>query len=231
MRVAGQTRCADFNCVCVCPLLLECCCCCCVQPQGFFARVESTKDGVLFAAERLYNNGNRPNPIRSITKAITAATFMALVDRGILTLGARDLSGKRVCTHLACVSNCLCFCPCFLHAADGHAADYIPAFKQGQLAQVTFRQLMSHTSGLPEVKDEGKALLDPSITLLQSATIIAQEYPLLFAPGSGFQYTEAGFQVVGAAMEAATGKTLQSLVKQYITDPVGMDNTNVSSLV
>lgn len=73
---------------------------------------------MLFEGQRLYDHGNRPNPIRSVTKAITAAAFMALVDREVVTL-------------------------------DDHAADYVPAFRQGELANITYRMLLSHTSGLP----------------------------------------------------------------------------------
>jgi CubicO group peptidase (beta-lactamase class C family) len=172
---------------------------CLPQPQGFYTRVDSVKDGLLFGAQRLYDHGNRQNPIRSVTKAITAATFMALTEQNLISL-------------------------------DAHAADYIPAFKQGQLAQITFRMLLSHTAGFPFIIDSGKALLDPEITLMESATLVAQTYPLIFPPGSSFSYTEVGFQVVGAAMEAATGKSFQSLVKHYITGPLRMDDTHVSVL-
>lgn len=171
---------------------------CLLQPQGFYARVDSAKDGLLFGAQRLYDHGNRRNPLRSVTKAITAATFMALTDLKIISL-------------------------------DDFAAKYVPAFKQGQLAQITFRMLLSHTAGFPFVIDAGQALLDPEITLMESATIVAETYPLIFAPGQGFSYTEVGFQVVGAAMEAATGRSFQALVKHYITGPLGMDDTQVSS--
>jgi CubicO group peptidase (beta-lactamase class C family) len=112
---------------------------------------------------------------------------------------------------------------------DEFAADYVPAFKQGKLAEITFRMLMSHSTGLPMIDGEGQALLDPEITLMESATIIAKTYPLQFAPGQGFTYTEIGFQVVGAAMEAATGRSLQSLVRHYITGPIGMNDTHVSA--
>lgn len=40
-------------------------------------------------------------------------------------------------------------------------------------------------------------------------------------------HTELGFQVVGAAMEAMTGRKFQSLVREYITNPLGMDSTEV----
>lgn len=159
--------------------------------------MDSAKDGLLFGAQRLYEHGNRLNPIKSVTKAITAAAFMALVDHGILAL-------------------------------DDHAGDYVPAFKQGQLAKITCRMLLTHTSGLPEIVDSGAALLDPEITMMEAATIIAKQYPLIYPPGQGFAYTEIDYQVVGAVMEAAAGRSFQSLVKKYITGPIGMDNTNVS---
>jgi CubicO group peptidase (beta-lactamase class C family) len=152
----------------------------------------------MYGAQRLFDHGNRLVPIRSVTKALTAATFMALTEQNIIGL-------------------------------DEFAADYVPAFKQGKLAEITFRMLMSHTAGFPMIIDEGQALLNPEITLMQSATLIAKTYPLQFRSGQGFMYTEIGFQVVGAAMEAVTGRSLQSLVKHYITGPIGMNDTQVST--
>lgn len=45
------------------------------------------------------------------------------------------------------------------------------------------------SSFFPSRVDQGKALLDPYITLMESATIIAEEYPLVFPPGTNFAYT------------------------------------------
>lgn len=170
-----------------------------LQPQGFYTSLESAADGLLFEAQRLYDGGNRRNPVRSMTKALTAAAFMALVERGFISL-------------------------------EDHAAKFVPAFSQPQLAPITFRMLLSHISGLPVVIDKGQALLDPEITLMESATIIANTYNLTCAPGTCFRYTEIGYQVVGAAMEAATGRSYQSLIEQYITGPMGMEDTQVSDL-
>jgi CubicO group peptidase (beta-lactamase class C family) len=150
----------------------------------------------MFQAQRLYDDGARRNPIRSVTKALTVATFMALSEEGLIAL-------------------------------DDKAGTYVPAFKQGPLAAITFRMLMSHTSGLPVIIDEGAALLDPSLTLMESATFIAETYPLISAPGTAFAYTEIGFQVVGAALEAVTGASYQYLVRRHITEPLGMDDTQV----
>lgn len=57
-----------------------------LTPQGFYFRVSSAARGSIYEAERNFDAGRRPMPIRSVSKGITAALVMALVDAGTLAL-------------------------------------------------------------------------------------------------------------------------------------------------
>ena len=50
----------------------------------------------------------------------------------------------------------------------------------------------------------------------------AQKGPT-FKPGSGFQYSDAGADTLGAVVEAVTGKVIHEVVTERILAPLGMN--------
>lgn len=96
---------------------------------------------------------------------------------------------------------------------------------QGGAAKLTLRQLLSQTSGLSGSKGEMFDLAqDHRMTLAQSAEeVIAR--PLISEPGKVFAYGGPGFQVIGAIMEALTGKRWAELFDDTIAKPLGMSHT------
>lgn len=91
--------------------------------------------------------------------------------------------------------------------------------------KLTLRQLLSQTSGLAGVRGEYYDLAqDHRITLEQSAMDVTQR-PLVSVPGEVFAYGSAGFQLAGAAVEAATGKPWAEVFQDRIATPLGMTRT------
>jgi D-alanyl-D-alanine carboxypeptidase len=93
--------------------------------------------------------------------------------------------------------------------------------------EITVRELLSHTSGLREyglVKCDGSELLDIS-TKQQFEDLIKS--PPLFAPGTGTQYSDSGYFILGMIMESVSGQTYRDFLQQRIFEPLGMQHTSV----
>ncbi len=96
----------------------------------------------------------------------------------------------------------------------------VPADKAG----ITPRQLLSHTAGLPE-DAEGVFERDARAEVLR-ATLAA---PLVRAPGTRFAYSNAGFQLLAAIAEQATGVSYPRLVDSLLLAPGHMASSGVGS--
>jgi CubicO group peptidase (beta-lactamase class C family) len=106
---------------------------------------------------------------------------------------------------------------------DEPISRYLPAFA-GPAGKITLRELLAQTSGEGSILDMVDIKQDPGITLAESATLIAGR-PLQDPPGTVFRYGGPGFQVAGAAVEAATGKRWEKLFDERIAQPLGMKHT------
>lgn len=100
---------------------------------------------------------------------------------------------------------------------------WLPEFKGNVKGKITLRQLLSHTSGIPDYHVMPKR--DTYNSLTQS---VADILPLdtVFAPGSRFQYGGLAMQVAGRMAEVASGMDFETLFQIYICQPLGMVNTH-----
>lgn len=150
----------------------------------------------------------------SMTKPIVAVTAMTFVQEGKLDL-------------------------------DAPVSKYLPAFKDVKVLQkdgtqtpatkpILIRQLMSHTSGLiygfvtagqPISKiwvDGGEMRTDLSAKDLSEQ--VYAKLPLIAEPGAAWNYSH-GLDVLGGVIEKISGKTLDVVVKERVTGPLGMTDT------
>jgi len=98
---------------------------------------------------------------------------------------------------------------------------YIPSFTGGYKTIITIRHLLTHTSGLisqPEYHHD----YSQKETLLKS--IIST--PLIFEPGSAFNYTCIGFHLLGEIIQIVTGTRMDEYVNEQIFLPLAMYNTS-----
>ncbi len=108
-----------------------------------------------------------------------------------------------------------------LSLAD-HVAQYIPAFNDGQSGDITVEHLLTHRSGLP------LTMIAASFGEFDSVRALADgagERGPDLKPGSAFQYSDAGFDVLGALVEVVSGTPLEQFVQERILDPLGMADT------
>jgi len=146
--------------------------------------------------------------IASITKPVTVAAAMTLVDQG--KLGLDDPVEK--------------YLPEFRDQTDTDGVHH----------PFTIRQIMSHTSGLvpnPPTRRSGWPIGGPlddfwlQQDLAEIVRTIARS-PLRFKPGGKFEYSNSALFVLGRVMEVVSGRSYAAYVKQTILEPLGMTDTH-----
>jgi CubicO group peptidase (beta-lactamase class C family) len=103
-------------------------------------------------------------------------------------------------------------------------SDLLPEYPDQSVAErITVAHLLQHRSGLGDMFTE--RFRRSSRALYRSASdyfpLFADE-PLLFEPGEGRQYSNAGYIVLGAIIEAVSGEPYDAYVARHIFEPAGM---------
>ena len=141
----------------------------------------------------------------SVTKLFTATAVMQLVEDGRLQL-------------------------------DDPVTRYVPSFatvdRSGEPAAITVRQLLDHTSGMKNLAPTHLLgwihhLEDPPVN--QSALVaqrMAAYRSLASDPGKVSAYSNAGYILLGAVIESATGQSYEDFVRERILRPLAMDSSD-----
>lgn len=140
--------------------------------------------------------------IASITKPVTVAAAMKLVESGQLSLD--DAIEK--------------YLPEFGEQKD----------RDGQHHVITIRQLMDHTSGIqPNPPSRPSLFFEPRWLGRKIAEIplLVAQTPLQFSPGSKVLYSNAAPYVLARIVELRTGKSFHEHVQNTIFDPAEMNDT------
>lgn len=116
---------------------------------------------------------------------------------------------------------------------DTPLGDCVPE-RRFKFASVTIGQLLNHTSGVPDYFDEAVATDFAalwrdrpcySMTRAEDFLPLFQDRPMQAAPGGGFHYCNAGFILLGLAIEALTGRDHRDFIQERIFAPCGMTRT------
>jgi CubicO group peptidase (beta-lactamase class C family) len=105
-----------------------------------------------------------------------------------------------------------------------YASRYLPEFTGGYRGEVRVRDLLSHTSGLPDMLPENIALRRAHAPLSEFVKG-AMRTPLLYRPRTGFQYQSMGILLAAEIVERVTEMRLRDFEKREIFDPLGMKNS------
>lgn len=187
-------------------------------PGATFCVVNS--DGVLYeggAGERAIGSGvsmsaDTVGAIFSMTKAVTGAAAMQLVEQGRIEL---DGPAGDICPELSAVE-----------VLDGFDDDGQPMTRPPS-QPVSLRHLLTHTSGFvydiwnTECARWHEATGVPNILSLEKTSL---SEPLMFDPGAAWEYG-IGIDWAGQMVEAVSGSTLGEYFAEHLTGPLGMDDT------
>lgn len=173
-----------------------------LHERGLFdgAVVVADERGVLF--EKGFGFANAEHQVRftpdtpadggSLAKTFTASLVLMLADEGMLHL---DLPVQRLLPELP-------------------------------YPQISLRHLLSHSSGIPVLDYD---YFDPFVPAAEIRTterllrvIGEQKPPLLFAPGTAFEYSSFGFDLAALAAARATDRSYEALLNERFFVPLGM---------
>jgi CubicO group peptidase (beta-lactamase class C family) len=145
--------------------------------------------------------------IASMTKAITAAAVMTLVDEGLikmdhpLTQYLPEFREQRVIVEL----------------------DEAHTLLKPPVKPITLQDLLCHTSGLPFKS----ALEQPTLDALPLSVAVASHAaaPLIYQPDAKYQYSNAGINTAGRVLEIVLGQSYEAALDERILKPLGMKDT------
>ena len=144
----------------------------------------------------------RPNSvfrIGSVTKQFAAAGLLKLVEAGKVKL-------------------------------DDPLTRYVPGFPGGD--GITVLQLLNHTAGVRNYTAIKGYMTGPLIQRdLTTAQMIDvfKDLPADFAPGTKWNYSNSGYVLVGAIIEAASGEAWHAYLQRALFRPLGMTSTGYAA--
>jgi serine beta-lactamase-like protein LACTB, mitochondrial len=110
---------------------------------------------------------------------------------------------------------------------DDEIQTYVPAFPK-KAWPVTLRQLMGHVAGVRSDGGDEENLSTHCEGPLEGLPRFADR-PLRFEPGTQYRYSNYGWILVSAAVEAAAGEPFFRFMRRQIFEPLGLADTRVDN--
>ncbi|MEV3854736.1 serine hydrolase domain-containing protein [Streptomyces sp. NPDC050095] len=136
--------------------------------------------------------------IGSVTKTFTAVVVLQLVGEGRISL-------------------------------DATVDHYLPGLVHGKGidgGDITVRQLLQHTSGLPEYEEDvTDDILKRRYVSPRDALDIALKHPAVSIPGAEFHYSSTNYLLAGLIVEKVTGRPFADVVDRRVIRKIGLRHT------
>jgi CubicO group peptidase (beta-lactamase class C family) len=134
----------------------------------------------------------------SITKPFVATAIMQLVEQGKINL-------------------------------DDPVTKHIPYFrlKDPRYKDITMRQMLTHTSGMPDVTNYYWDKPEYDGGALERYVRSLDDKTLFWAPGKQFRYSNMAFEVLGDVVAKVSGRSFDDYVEENILKPVGMKSSTL----
>ena len=104
---------------------------------------------------------------------------------------------------------------------------YLPEFTNKPAAKVTIKQLLTHTSGIPNydiIKDFFPRISRQNFSR-EDYVKVFMDSSLAFTPGTSYAYSSWGYFTLGYIMESVTKKSYAQLMSDDIFKKLGMNNS------
>ena len=143
--------------------------------------------------------------IASITKVFVASAVMQLVEQGKIDL-------------------------------DAPLAGYLPYFRldDPRYTEMTIRQVLSHTSGMPDMDESeyDELVAHPEVDegAVERYVCGLSHLKLVAAPGERFFYSNIAYNVLGDLIAKVSGQTFEDYLTEHILRPAGMPGSALSHL-
>jgi CubicO group peptidase (beta-lactamase class C family) len=97
--------------------------------------------------------------------------------------------------------------------------------------EITIRELLMHTSGVPNYLDDAFAAGSVETQATPRALIeTVAKRPLEFSPGTRYAYSNTGYVLLGLVVEALAGVPLAEYERAHIFEPARMHETDVGAV-
>jgi CubicO group peptidase (beta-lactamase class C family) len=103
---------------------------------------------------------------------------------------------------------------------DAPVSKYLPTVPPAWRA-ITVRQLLTHTSGIPDYDESGKIDFRKDYTQEQLLKAV-YPLPLDFKPSSRYSYSNSGYVFLGLIIEKVSGKFYGDVLSEHVFKPLGM---------
>lgn len=112
---------------------------------------------------------------------------------------------------------------------DLPVAHYLPhwTMQDGRYREITVRQMLSHTAGMPDVSDYGWEQPEYDDGALRRYVCSLTGASLIAAPGEQCVYSNTAFEILGDLIAEVSGETFEGYVHRYILEPLGMASSTL----
>jgi len=106
---------------------------------------------------------------------------------------------------------------------DRPVQTYVPAFPEKRWT-VTTRQLGAHLGGIRHYRDQEYLMARRFASVGDALTVFAAD-TLLHAPGTAYQYSSYGWNLISAIVEGASGEPFLAYMDRHVFGTMGMTDT------
>ena len=114
---------------------------------------------------------------------------------------------------------------------DMPVTKYLPYFRiaDDRYRAVTIRQMLTHTSGMPDEVDYewDKPQYDDGALERYVRSLSGRNLKLEFQPGSKFQYSNMAYEVLGDLIAKVSGTSFEDYVRLHILEPLGVTRSTL----
>ncbi|MGE5701881.1 MAG: serine hydrolase domain-containing protein [Clostridia bacterium] len=101
---------------------------------------------------------------------------------------------------------------------------YLPDYPKEVGDKITLHHLLSHSSGIPDY------LVPELVTYTKAYTVneivdLFKNKPLLFEPGTKFDYSNSNYVLAGLLIETASHMSYEQYMQQHVFGPTGMEHS------
>lgn len=107
---------------------------------------------------------------------------------------------------------------------NDRVGEIIPEFAQSHKIAITIRNLLTHTSGLPDMLPNNRQLRAahaPLSNFVEDTCAVQTTFP----PGRGVQYQSMGFAVLGEIIHRVSGLSCAEFLRREFFEPMQMNDT------
>jgi CubicO group peptidase (beta-lactamase class C family) len=109
---------------------------------------------------------------------------------------------------------------------DAEIQTYVPYFPKKKYP-ITVRELLYHLGGIPHYVDRDVEQHIKVHKSTRESIAIFEHFDLVAEPGTKFNYSSYGYNLLGAAIEGASGQPYADYMREHVWQPLGMHTTRM----